>query len=248
MKGLLINAVLYFLSWFIPKLFERLKKCDEKKAEEVSCTLYEKYACKCGINNRESPADADENINGGKGVMKIAISSGHGARIAGAIGVLNEVTEARKMVARVSKILRERGATVAEFHDDVSTTVGQNINTIVGWHLGQDANVDVSVHFNAFTDPNAHGTEVLYRTPGDQALASNMAEAIARASGLRLRPAQGGAVMPGASLRNDLGFLNSLTTRPSILLEVCFVTSQRDAGLYNTNFEAICTAIADALQ
>jgi|GEM_PF-2178825 len=247
MKGLLINAVLYFLSWLIPKLFERLKKCDEKKAEEVSCALYEKYACKCGINNREPPTGADDNINRGKGDM-IAISSGHGARIAGAIGVLNEVTEARKVVTRVSRILRKRGVTVAEFHDDVSTTVSENIYTIVDWHRRQDANVDVSVHFNAFTDPNAHGTEVLYRTPGDQALASNMAEAIARASGLRLRPAQGGAVMPGASLRNDLGFLNSLTTRPSILLEVCFVTSQRDAGLYNTNFEAICTAIAGALQ
>lgn len=180
--------------------------------------------------------------------MKIAISSGHGARIAGAVGILNEVTEARKVVTRVAKILRERGAAAAEFHDDTNTTVNQNINAIVGWHRGQDANVDVSVHFNAFADPNAHGTEVLYRAAADQALASKTAKAISEAGGLRLRPAQGGATMPGAVFRDNLGFLNSLAMRPSILLEVCFVTNRRDASLYNANFDAICAAIADALQ
>lgn len=180
-------------------------------------------------------------------MRKIAISSGHGSRVSGAVGILNEVAEARRVTDRVAEILRERGAGCHVFHDDASTTVTQNINAITGWHRGQDADVDVSVHFNAFADPSAHGTEVLYRAPADEALASRVAAAMASAGGLRLRAPQGGATMPGAQRRNNLGFLNALTARPAILLEVCFVTSQRDADLYNANFEAICAAIAGAL-
>jgi len=172
--------------------------------------------------------------------MRIAISSGHGLLIRGAAGVLDEVNEARRVTNRVAEIIREMGHEAAVFHDDTSTTVAQNINAITRWHNGRERILDVSVHFNAF-QPTAGpmGTEVLYRT-GDTAaetVARRVSAAMARAGGFRER-----ALQP----RSNLGFLNTAAMSP-VLLEVCFVDSRADAGLYRDNFEAICAAIAEAL-
>ena len=41
-------------------------------------------------------------------------------------------------------------------------------------------------------------------------------------------------------------FLNN-TEMPAILLEVCFVDSEADAGIYRSNFIKICDAISNVL-
>jgi len=106
----------------------------------------------------------------------------------------------------------------------------------------------VSVHFNAFDNPQARGVETLYLRDDDEKLASRMSHAIAKAGDMPVRQPQGGATLMGAQRRGNLGFLAQLRSNPTILLEVCFVTSQRDADAYNENFEAICVAIADELE
>ena len=171
----------------------------------------------------------------GKG---IAISSGHGARIQGAVGILNEVREARRVVKRVAKYLKDMGVTVAEFHDDASTTQGQNLDTVTDWHNRQKRDLDVSVHFNAFAPTDGPmGTETLYVSAGAATVAARVSGAVARAGGFRYR---------GPRIRGDLAFLNR-ADKPAILIEVCFVDSATDARLYGENFDAICRAIADAL-
>ena len=172
-----------------------------------------------------------------KGVgVRVAISSGHGARVPGAVGILDEVREARRVVRRVAKYLGEMGVTVHEFHDDDSTTVAGNIAAIVGRHNALSRDLDVSVHFNAFVPSGEPmGTEVLYLTAGEAA--AGVSKAIADAGGFRDR---------GAKFRDNLGFLNR-TERLAILIEVCFVDSAVDARLYWANFDAVCLAIADAL-
>jgi len=170
----------------------------------------------------------------------ITISSGHGRNIRGASGVMDEVTEARRVTDRVAEIIRGNGHTVNVFHDDVSTTVTQNINWLVARHNGSTRDLDVSVHFNAFQPTDRPmGTEVLHRTgdPLASVIAARVSRAMAQAGGFRER-----AVQP----RDNLGFLLNCRQNP-ILLEVCFVDSRGDADLYNRNFEAICAAIADAL-
>jgi len=170
--------------------------------------------------------------------MKIAISSGHGQKIQGASAIINEVTEARRVVSAVTKDLRERKATVVEFHDNTSTTQATNINTIVAWHNAQTRDLDVSIHFNhsgGGTVDRAIGTEVLFVT--QQALAARTSKAIAQASGLIDR---------GAKKRTDLAFL-SRTTKPAILVEVCFVNSRDDVRLYQAYFNNICSAIGGAI-
>jgi hypothetical protein len=166
--------------------------------------------------------------------MNIVISSGHGLHIRGASGYLDEVNEARKVVEKLAEDLQNINIDVITFHDDVSTTQSDNLETIVNFHNSCLRDLDVSVHFNAYqTTSKPMGTEVLYVTQGD--LASEIAQAISKAGGLLNR---------GPKKRSDLYFLNN-TNEPAILIEVCFVDSSADANLYRTHFRAICKAIAD---
>jgi N-acetylmuramoyl-L-alanine amidase len=166
----------------------------------------------------------------------IAISSGHSTKCQGADGILNEVAEATRVVDDVAVKLAARGVDVMTFHDTQSTSQNENLNRIVDWHNEQDRALDVSVHFNAYVETTKPmGTEVLWVTQSE--LAGQVSAAIAQAGELIDR---------GAKKRTDLFFLNN-TSKPSILIEVAFCDSSADAGLYGTNFNAICEAIATVL-
>jgi len=166
----------------------------------------------------------------------IAISSGHALYVRGASDIIDEVTEARKVVTQVVAYLKQLGVTVYEFHDDTSRTQNQNLSTIVNFHNSKNRELDVSIHFNsAGRTSNPLGVEVIYY---DQSgLAANVSQAIANASGLKNR---------GAKQRKELYFLRN-THKPAILIEVCFVNSTVDVDLYRKNFDAICRAIAETL-
>jgi len=165
----------------------------------------------------------------------IAMSSGHGLKIRGASGFLDEVNEARRVVAEVGKIMKDRGITCHTFNDDTSTTQSKNLETIVNWHNKQKRNLDISVHFNAHqSTANPMGTECLYLTQAE--LAKRVSAQIASAGSLIDR---------GPKKRTNLYFLNK-TNKPAILIEVCFVDSSADADNYKKDFEKICTAIVDS--
>ena len=179
------------------------------------------------FTSRGSPAYA--------GYGRIVLSSGHGKHVPGAIGILNEVTEARNVVDRVAERLRDRGVEAKTFHDDTSRSQNENLHTIVDFHNAQERDLDVSVHFNAYVETTAPmGTECLYVTQAT--LADHVAHAIADV----------GFVNRVAKKRIDLFFLTQ-TTMPSILIELCFVDSEADADVYEDEFNAICDAIADVL-
>lgn len=168
--------------------------------------------------------------------MKIVLSSGHGKLVRGASGYLDEVDEARKVVARVAEILTKSGVDVITFNDDVSHSQDENLNRIVDFHNSKKRDLDISVHFNAYqTTGKPMGTECLYVT--QDALAQKVASKVAAAGGLINR---------GPKKRTDLFFLNK-TAMPSILIEVCFVDSQSDVSLYDTHFDQICAAISEAV-
>lgn len=167
---------------------------------------------------------------------RIVISSGHGLKIRGATGILDEVDEARKVVERVAEELRHRGVDVTTYHDDVSTSQSENLTRIVDFHNSQERDLDVSVHFNAYVETTKPmGTEVLYVT--QSALAGELSLAIAEAGDLIDR---------GAKKRTDLAFLNG-TEEASVLVETAFVDSAADADAYGSNFGEICDAIATVL-
>jgi hypothetical protein len=123
-----------------------------------------------------------------------------------------------------------------EFHDDISTDQNENLHRIVEFHNSQIRDLDVAVHFNAYTPTDGgRGTECLYIT--QQVLATQVAQSISAVSGLINR---------GAVKRSDLYFLNK-TEEPSILIEVAFVDAGADVEQYQDNFEHICHAIGAAL-
>jgi len=226
LAALLIDLLRRLAAWLTAETERDFDDANRSPAAEVE------RAAESGSPQNEGDHDKPKEDK-----MRIAISSGHGAKIPGAVGLLVEVREARRVTRRVAQMLREAGAEVAEFHDDDSETVAANINSIVGWHNAHERDMDVSVHFNAFRPTDGPmGAEVLYLSAREAA--AKVSAAIAAAGGFRDR---------GARHRTDLGFLNR-TGKPAILLEVCFVDSAADARLFGESFDGICAAIARSLR
>jgi len=239
--GIVVGAVLGLAVWLLVTDRSKLKRLLPHALRLLERLFRKKMAGMGGNAEAEiapEPGAGSEPVavpDGAAGT-RIAISSGHGARVPGAVGILDEVTEARRVVGGIVGYLREMGAHVDEFHDDESDTVAGNIGAIVNWHNSRERDMDVSVHFNAFAPTEGPmGTEVLFLSAGDAA--ARVSRAIAEAGGFRNR---------GAKFRDNLGFLNR-TEKPAILLEICFVDSAGDAGLYRANFDAVCRAAASAL-
>lgn len=166
-------------------------------------------------------------------VKKYVISSGHGKYVRGAHGYIDEVDEARRVVNRVHQILKEKydgeGYT---FHDNTSKSQSVNLKTITAFHNSKERAIDISVHFNA-ASATATGVEVLHHG-SHGAIASKLSKAMSKALGL---------VDRGQKIRKDLYVLKN-TNRTALLLEVCFVSSKKDADAYIRNFEKLCQAIA----
>ena len=166
---------------------------------------------------------------------QVNISSGHSINCQGASDIINEVTEAKKVVDRVCDIIKASGKACYKYHD-TSSSSSQNLVNIVNWHNGFKDGVDVSIHFNAYSHVDKPmGTEVCYYS--QPTLAKEVSKNIANA---------GGFIDRGAKQRTGLYFLKH-TNKPAILIEVCFVDSVADVNLYKANFERICPAIAKSL-
>lgn len=167
--------------------------------------------------------------------QQINISSCHSINCQGAADIINEVTEARKVVDRICKICKQLNVECYKYHD-TSSSSSQNLANIINWHNGFKDGIDVSIHFNAYKrTSNPMGTEVYYYS--QQQLASHMSLALANNTGLKNRGAKSGT---------GLYFLRN-TNKPSLLIEVCFVDSDADVNIYRNKFETICRTIVYVL-
>ena len=166
---------------------------------------------------------------------QINISSGHSINCQGASDIINEVTEARKVVDRVYEMCKSLGIEVYKYHD-TSSSSSQNLRNIVNWHNIFKDGIDISIHFNAYQHTsNSMGTEVCYYSQSE--LANKVSSAISKASGLKNR---------GGKERKGLYVLRN-TNKPMLLIEVCFCDSSYDVQKYQENFDNICLAIIQAL-
>lgn len=166
---------------------------------------------------------------------QINISSGHSINCQGASDILNEVTEARKVVDRIYEMCKAMGIEVYKYHD-TSSSSNQNLANIANWHNQFKDGIDVSIHFNCYQHTsNSMGTEVCYYSQSE--LADKVSSAISKASGLKNR---------GGKERKGLYVLRH-TNKPMILIEVCFLDSSYDVQKYQENFDNICSAIIEAL-
>lgn len=167
------------------------------------------------------------------------ISPGHYGKGTGAVGLLDEVTEAKRIAEQVVKQLQARGVKAQYVADVQSKNQHDNIRYLVNSHNETSRTHDISIHFNSSAQKTEQGigTEVLYVNPAMENEAIQLSTAIANAAQLKNR---------GAKRRADLGFLNG-TTKKALIIEVCFVNSKQDVTLYERHATQIVEAIVNVL-
>ena len=164
--------------------------------------------------------------------MRINVSAGHnpdGKVACGAVGLLKESTEARRVTNEVVRLLKEQGHTVYNCTCDNGTSQGDVLKKIVAKCNQHSVDLDVSIHFNAGAgaqkkNGQTTGTEVLVYNDTSKAMAA--AQRVAKqisALGFKNR---------GIKIRDGLYFLRN-TKSPAMLIECCFVDDGDDAALYD---------------
>ena len=170
--------------------------------------------------------------------MKIAVRGGHCPRVPGASKFLDEVTEDRKVKESVIKYLRKLGHEVLDVTPP-DTINSSNADLSFGIIKANTYNVDlfVSIHFNkAYHVYNGFlGSEVCVYSPFD--IAQRVVNGLA-SLGFKNR---------GQKVRTGFYELKH-TNMKAMIIEVCFVESVADVGLYKKlGHDAIGKTIAESI-
>lgn len=155
--------------------------------------------------------------------MKIAVRGGHCPKVPGARGIIDELTEDRKVKEAVVKYLKQLNHDVLDVTPPNSTSTSSEdlyygVNKANNW----GADLFVSIHFNkAYNYYNgAIGSEVCVYSNFD------IAERVINALGSL------GFKNRGQKIRIALYELRK-TAMKSMIVEVCFVEATKDVELYN---------------
>ncbi len=176
--------------------------------------------------------------------MIINVHAGHnpdGKVACGAVGLIKESTEARKVKDEVIRQLRQFGHTVYDCTCDNGTSQSDVLKKIVKKCNSHAADLDISIHFNAgAADKTGNGattgTEVMVYSSASVAkyYAEKVCQAIANL-GFRNR---------GVKYSTGLYVLKK-TKAPAILIECCFVDDADDVALYN--YKSMASAIVKGI-
>lgn len=164
--------------------------------------------------------------------MRINVSAGHnpdGKVACGAVGLIKESTEARKVVKEVIRLLKAKGHTVYNCTCNIGTSQSNVLSRIIAKCNKHKVDLDVSIHLNSGAndkkgDGETTGVEVLIYSESSRA--KSYAESVCKnvsALGYRNR---------GVKIRKDLYYLRK-TSATAMLIECCFVDDKDDADLYN---------------
>lgn len=168
----------------------------------------------------------------GDKIMKINVHAGHnpdGKIACGAVGLIKESTEARKVKDLVISKLRSLGHTVYDCTVDNGKNQSDVLKKIVTKCNEHSVDLDVSIHFNSGANDKTGnnkttGTEVLIYDNGTKTYAENICKAIS-SIGFKNR---------GIKYRTDLYVLKH-TKSQALLIESCFVDDKDDVKLYNAD-------------
>ncbi|MDR3292919.1 MAG: N-acetylmuramoyl-L-alanine amidase [Clostridiales bacterium] len=164
----------------------------------------------------------------------IVLDAGHGGYDYGAVnGSRYEKNDNLKLTLLVADILRRQGETVVLTRDDDTY-----IPLLERSYISNNANADlfISLHRNAYTNPDASGIEV-YTQIGAPASTVQKAQDV-----LDQMAAVGG--MPNRGLKTSSFSVLRNTRAPSMLLETGFITNQSDNAAYDADLNAYALAIA----
>lgn len=159
--------------------------------------------------------------------MVINVHAGHnphGKVACGAVGLISESIENRRVKELVVDELRRMGHTVYDCTVEDGTSQTNVLTRIINKCNMHSVDLDVSIHFNSASSVDANGTEVYIYDESSKAsvYALNVLNAIC-SLGFRNR---------GVKVNKKLGFLRR-TKAPAMLIECCFVNSKKDIAFYN---------------
>lgn len=176
--------------------------------------------------------------------MILNISAGHnpdGKIACGAVGIIKESTEARKVKDEVCKILKSQGHIVYDCTVDNGENQSDVLSKIVKKCNATNAELNVSIHFNSGANDNCGngkttGTEVLVYSKESRAFsyADRVCKSIA-SLGFKNR---------GVKVNTSLYVLRK-SSAPCILIECCFVDDKDDVALYD--YKKMAKAIVEGI-
>ena len=170
--------------------------------------------------------------------MKIAVRGGHCPRVPGASKFIDELTEDRKVKGSVIKYLKQLGHEVLDVTPPDNTN-SSSVDLSNGVNRANLFNADlfVSIHFNKAYDifNGFLGSEVCVYTPFDtaQRVVNGLAGLGFKNRGQKVRPQL-------YEIRH--------TNMKAMIIEVCFVESIADVGLYKKlGYDTIGKTIAECI-
>lgn len=162
-------------------------------------------------------------------MAKFNVHAGHcpdGKGASGAVGILKESAEARKVKNQLIALLEDADHTVYDCTCDVKATQNGCLSKIVKKCNQHKVKRDISIHLNAGRndkkgDNSTGGVEVLIYSLDSEAYkdANQICKNIAKELGIRNR---------GVKVNRDLYVLRK-TKSPAMLIECCFVDDADDA-------------------
>lgn len=154
----------------------------------------------------------------------ISIHAGHGpypGKSVGAMGILNESVEARKVVNELKKLIKCEDVTV----NDPLLGSNQILRELVNRMNSQFRIINLSIHLNASTNLQANGCECWVYGESEVAnkLANDIRDSICATLGVNKRE----------NRKSKTLYVLKNTNNPTIIIECCFVTSMKDAKVWD---------------
>lgn len=173
-------------------------------------------------------------------MAKYNVHAGHcpdGLGASGAVGIIKESTEARKVKNELIKLMKADGHTVYDCTCETKQTAKGCLTKIVNKCNDHLVDLDISIHFNDADSKTANGTECYYYSSNGatKIMATRICNSVSKL-GFRNRGAK----------TKSLYVINR-TNSPAVLVECCFVNSQKDISFYHpkTMAKAIYDGIRD---
>lgn len=169
--------------------------------------------------------------------MRIGLNAGHTLKGpgSGAVGVLNESVETRRIVQVITPMFQAAGCEVVDCTVDQAESQNAYLQEVVKMANRQDLDWFISIHLNNDAAKKGKGVEAYTYLGRQYPDAVEVCEHIA-ALGFKNR-----GIKEGSGL-----YVIRKTKAKALLIEICFV-NEPDASTYKKMFEDICKAIAYAM-
>lgn len=169
--------------------------------------------------------------------MKVYLDSGHGGRDSGAVGIDGrlEKDDCQRLTDLVVNKLQGSGITVI-----VNTDTNQTLQSVACQSNTENTDLFISIHRNAFDDPNANGLEVW--------ICPNAREITKRNANLVYDKLLKVANMKPRGIKEARFYVLTQTNAPAMLLELGFITNVNDNTLFDQNIDNYANAIVSGIK